>query len=82
MPVETSTMPCKECQEIVPSPEQIEKFASTGGQFMNEMQFDGKQSVIFFPVEDLVNELTEESADIKYSEQNRSDIIPGVYEGM
>lgn len=48
---------------------------------MNNMEFDGQESVLFFPVEDLINDLIAESADINLSEQADSDIVPGVYEG-
>lgn len=74
-------MPCKECLEIVPTAEQFEKYGSVEPAFLNELQFEGDQSVLYFPIEHLIDDLKDESDDIKCTEQNNSDVIPGVYEG-
>lgn len=78
---ESDIIPCKECQEIIPTAEQIEKYQNVECEYLNEMQFDDNRRVYFFPIDDLINDITAESEDINYSEQNHSDIVPGVYEG-
>lgn len=81
-PSESDLIACKECLEIIPTAEQIDKYEKVECEYLNEMQFDDDLRVYFFPIDDLIHEITAESEDINYSEQNNSDIVPGVYEGI
>lgn len=74
-------LPCSGSDEVQPTAEQYEKFENIEPHYVNEMYFEGEHRVLFVPLDDVLNEVIQESKDINYAEQTHSDVVPGVYEG-
>lgn len=46
------------------------------------MTFDDNHKIFYISVGDIINDLIEESDDITCAEENHSDLVAGVYEGI
>lgn len=73
-----------ECIEIHPTQEQEEcdYFAPDLVSTLNHMSFQNNHRVYHVPIEDVIDKLMDQSDDIGCAEQNHSDLIAGIYEGI
>lgn len=73
-----------ECIEIHPTQEQEEcdYFAPDLVSSLNCMSFKNNHHVIYVPIEDVIDKLIDNADDIGCAEQNHSDLIAGIYEGI
>lgn len=73
-----------ECIEIHPTQEQQEcdYFAPDLVITLNCMPFQNNHRVYHVPIEDVIDKLIDQTDDIGCAEQNHSDLIAGIYEGM
>lgn len=73
-----------ECIEIHPTQEQAEcdYFSPDLVSTLNCMSFQNNHQVYHVPIEDVIDRLIDQSDDIGCAEQNHSDLIAGIYEGM
>lgn len=46
------------------------------------MNFSNDHKIAYISVGDIINDLLEESDDITCAEENHSDLVAGVYEGI
>lgn len=73
-----------ECFEVFPTDEQEEHdyFAPDLVATLNCMSFHNDHNVYHVPIEDIIDKLIDQSDDISCAEQNHSDLIAGIYEGL
>lgn len=73
-----------ECIEIHPTQEQEEcdYFAPDLVSSLSCKSFQNNHQVYHVPIEDVIDKLMDQSDDIGCAEQNHSDLIAGIYEGM
>lgn len=73
-----------ECFEIVPSKEQEEcdYFSPNLVSTLSCITFENDQRVYHVSLEDIIDKLIDRFDDIGCAEQNHSDLVSGVYEGL
>lgn len=71
-----------ECVEVFASEEQLQPNYSSSQLSLNVMTFDDNHKIFYISVGDIINDLIEESDDITCAEENHSDLVAGVYEGI
>lgn len=69
------------CEEIFPSEQLLAEAEFEHEIDANIMKFNENFEVQHILIESVIDRLTNEAEDINLAEQNRSDVVPGVYEG-
>lgn len=81
-PVEPVNGKNDECIEIFPTDNQIKGKTSNNHDEMGFMNFGDNHKINHVQVDEILNQLTNESNEISCAEQNHSDLVAGIYEGI
>lgn len=73
-----------ECFEVFPSEEQeqADYFAPDLVSTLNCISFNNLHKIYHVPLEDIIDKLIDQFDDISCAEENHSDLIAGIYEGL